>query len=106
MKTLRKKLGVWVMVACAGLALTAIATGCQTQRRHAAMQKKEAMCPLCQMETRTTPADGLVYTKHVCPGCRTIRNTGTSDEAADLTEVHVCDRCKMTVDKCPMCVKR
>lgn len=98
----RKSVG-WVVVLCSSLFLGALLAGCETT--HHMAKNHDVMCPLCQMPTRATAADGLVYAKHVCPKCHTVRDTGTWDEKADLTEVHVCDRCKATVEKCPMCRK-
>lgn len=95
----------WVVALCAAMLLGIVLTGCQTGRHHMG-RNHDVMCPMCQMQTRTTSGDGLIYAKHVCPGCRAVYNTGTSDEAAALTKVHVCDRCKTTVEKCPMCAKK
>jgi hypothetical protein len=105
MKTKQQKIASWVSLLSGALLLAIVAAGCKTSDM-AMVQKESVKCPMCKMQTRTTAADGLVYAKHVCPGCHTVYNTGTSDEAAALTAVHVCDRCKATVEKCPMCAKK
>lgn len=62
-------------------------------------------CPLCKMGIKSVPAASLAYTKHMCPGCRIVRDTGTWDEKADLTEIVVCDHCKMGIHVCPKCTE-
>ena len=91
---------------CALLALlVAGATGCQAPGKTLSTVKSPA-CPMCSMETRTAPIKGMTYTKMVCPGCKTVRDTGTWAESADLTAVHVCDHCKAAVDTCPACASK
>jgi hypothetical protein len=85
--------------------LTVLIVGCQTSGKLVSVSES-TVCPMCKTETRTAPIKGLTYKKHICPMCKTVRDTGTFAEAADLTEVHVCDHCKAAVDKCPQCASK
>jgi hypothetical protein len=103
MKAKQQRFATWVSVVSAALLVLIVASGCKTSGT--AMMTEDAKCPMCHMQTRTTPIEGLTIKKHVCPGCRTVRQVGVWDEKADLTEVHVCDHCQAVVSKCPKCAK-
>lgn len=90
---------------CGVAVLAVVLMGCQTPGKLVS-SKECAVCPMCKTETRTAPIKGLTYTKQVCPLCHTVRNFNTSDEAADLTEVQVCDHCKCVVKVCPACASK
>ncbi len=94
-----------IAVLCAAMLLAIVVVGCQTSGKLVSVSES-AVCPMCKTETRTTSIKGLTYKKHICPSCKTVRDTGTFAEAADLTEVHVCDHCKAAVDKCPQCASQ
>jgi hypothetical protein len=105
MKARQQRIATWVSLASAALLVLILAAGCTTTSKMDMAQNANAKCPMCHMKTHTAAATGVTYTKHVCPDCHTVRDTGTWDEKADLTQVHVCDHCKAVVEKCPMCAK-
>lgn len=105
MKTALRIVSGRLATLCAVALMAGLLVGCQTSGK-AATVAGSTRCPLCQNQTRRAPFKGITYTKHVCPMCKTVRDTGTSDEAAAMKEVHVCDHCKATVDACPICAKK
>ena len=93
------------LAALCGVAFLAVLlVGCQTSGKLVSTEKS-VVCPMCQTETRTAAVKGLTYTKHVCPGCKTI--TETDHYTGNVTSsVHVCDHCKAAVVKCPLCASK
>jgi hypothetical protein len=103
MKTTLSRIVSARLAALGSLALlAALLVGCQTSGKLVSVTESTE-CPLCRTETRTSAVKGLNITKHVCPKCKTVRDTGAFDEKAELTEVHVCDHCKAMVDLCDKC---
>lgn len=86
------------------LTLSIAASGCRMPGRVLSTESS-AVCPECQTETRTAPVKGVTYQKHICPGCGAVAVTSAplqADSDPGWT-VHVCDRCKALVTKCPQC---
>jgi phage FluMu protein Com len=103
--TISRILSVRFVAVCGAAFLAVLLVGCQTSGKLVSVTQ-DTKCPLCHTETRTTAVKGLDYTKHICPNCKTVWDTGTSDEAAALTKVHVCDHCKAIVGLCPKCASK
>ena len=83
-----------------------LAGGCQTPGKVISTEEC-AHCPTCKTETVTTPIKGLTYTRHVCPGCKMVVDTGKTpnyDELGDFgNEIQVCTHCQSVVTPCPVC---
>lgn len=83
-----------------------LASGCQTPGKVVSTEES-VLCPICKNETVTMPVKGLTYTKHVCPSCKTVVDTGKTpnyDELGDLgSEIHVCTACEASLIICPQC---
>lgn len=101
-------------VLAAGSSIIALASGCQTPGKVLAVETSD-VCPTCKMQTVTSPIKGLTYTKFVCPSCRTETTLEPKQEeilrgyvglGSDVPTVHVCERCKAMVEKCPVCRKK
>lgn len=94
------------------IGLMAYSVGCRMPGKVVSTTKSD-VCPMCRNEVRTTPLKGLTYTKHVCPGCKTV---STIDPAAPASmrdyidpedrTVHVCEHCEAMVSTCPQCASR
>ena len=86
-----------------------LASGCQTSGSVVATEDS-GLCPTCKNETTTKSIKGLTYTKHVCPSCKTVVDTGKTpnyDELGDFgNEIHVCTRCKASLITCPQCASK
>jgi len=86
-----------------------LVSGCQTPGKVVSTETSE-LCPICKNETVTTPIKGLTYTKHVCPSCKTVVDTGKTpnyDELGDLgNEIQVCTHCESSLITCPTCSKK
>ncbi|MBT3374021.1 MAG: hypothetical protein HN742_26790 [Lentisphaerae bacterium] len=106
MKTVLSRSGcVRIAALCSVVLLAVLLVGCQTSGKVLSVSES-AKCPMCKTETRTAPIKGLTYKKHICPGCKVVRDTSTWAETADATEVHVCDHCKTAVGACPQCAAK
>jgi hypothetical protein len=95
--------------ATAVLSTLILIAGCQSPGKVVSTQTSD-VCPLCEMQTVTSPIKGLTYTKHVCPNCKTVETDEATISAAmasyaslDIESVHVCEHCKSVVAPCPAC---
>jgi hypothetical protein len=86
--------------------------GCQSPGKIVSTQTSD-ICPQCTMQTVTTPIKGLTYTRHICPGCKTVETDKSKTSAAlasytsiAVETVHACKHCKSVVTPCPACRKK
>ena len=98
--------GIGVSLVCLSVMLlgTFLLIGCQTPGKVISVEES-VLCPKCKAETRTSAIKGINYTTCICPDCKTEYTEiwdGFYDEGA---VVHVCDNCKMIVEKCAACRK-
>lgn len=101
-----------IVAVTAGVATTALLTGCQAPGR-VLSTTPSAACPMCETRTVTSPIMGLTVKKHVCPGCKEVSAIDPTAPASmqdyvdpNQRTIHVCEHCKAAVSKCPQCRKQ
>ncbi len=81
-------------------------TACQTPGR-VVKTEPHPDCPKCKIQTRTSPIDGVTYTKIVCPDCRKVVEDQKIREGGGPYDVYyVCDKCEAVVKKCEHCTRK
>ncbi len=95
-----KKLFKILILLC--VIVSVVITGCQTPGK-VVSEEVSPVCPTCKTTLKTSAIKNINYSQHVCPSCRQTHIPGPDN---DGSIIHVCDKCKKGVSKCPQCARK
>ncbi len=96
-------------ITLAAIGTLLLAVGCRTSSETVVGTERSPVCPTCKNETRAVEAADVTYKQHVCQKCRSFLQVEDPNRWAEVRQyklIHVCDKCKTIVEKCPQCEKK